>query len=151
MTSDDTGPLPAPIDLLPHRDPFLFVDALTALNPGETATAVWTPTGDEAFFAGHFPNRPTLPGVLIIEALAQVGACVVLSDERHIGKIPLFGGADKIKFRRQVSPGDRLDLEVTMDRVGSKAGRGSGVARVDGELAAQGSLLFVLIDGVDVG
>lgn len=148
MSSDDSKPLPSPEDLLPHRPPFLFVDALTALQPGETASATWTLTGDEAFFTGHFPGRPTLPGVLIIEALAQVGACVVLSDERHAGKIPLFGGADKIKFRRQVVPGDKLELDVTMDRVGSRAGRGSGVARIDGEVAAQGSLLFVLIDGV---
>ena len=138
--------LPSPIDLLPHRPPFLFVDELTALDAGEHVAGSWTLTGDEWFFSGHFPGRPTLPGVLMVEALAQLGACAVLADDAHQGKLPLFGGADKVKFRRQVVPGDRLDLEVTLDRVGSRAGRGSGVARVGDELAAQASLLFVLVD-----
>lgn len=138
--------LPAPEALLPHRPPFLFVDALTELTPGERVAGSWRLTGDEWFFAGHFPGRPTLPGVLMVEALAQLGACAVLADRRYEGKLPLFGGADKVKFRRQVVPGDRLDLEVTMGRLGSRAGKGSGTARVDGELAAQAELMFVMVE-----
>jgi 3-hydroxyacyl-[acyl-carrier-protein] dehydratase len=141
--------LPSPIDLLPHRPPFLFVDELTELEPGERVAGSWQLNGDEWFFPGHFPGRPTLPGVLILEALAQLGACAVLADERYREKLPLFGGADKIKFRRQVVPGDRLDLAVTMERLGSRAGRGSGIARVGDETAAQASLMFVLVSPDD--
>lgn len=137
---------PSPSSLLPHRPPFLFVDELSELVPGERVTGSWTLTGEEWFFSGHFPGRPTLPGVLMVEALAQIGACAVLADERHTGKLPLFGGANKVKFRRQVVPGDRLDLEVTMSRLGSRAGKGNGSARVNGELAAQAELMFVLVD-----
>ena len=138
--------LPRPIDLLPHRDPFLLVDELTELVPGERAVGTWTITGDEYFFAGHFPGRPTLPGVLMVEALAQVGACGALADDRFTGKLPLFGGVDKVKFRRQVVPGDMLTLEVTFKRMGSRGGRGSGVASVNGEVACQAELMLVLVD-----
>lgn len=137
--------LPTPVELLPHRPPFLFVDELRELVPGERVSGSWTLTGDEWFFSGHFPDRPTLPGVLMLEALAQLGACAVLADERYEDKLPLFGGADKVKFRRQVVPGDILDMTVTMDRLGSRAGRGSGIAHVGDETAVQASLLFVLV------
>lgn len=143
MTADG---LPTPTEILPHRPPFLFVDSLQLLEPGQRVEGSWHLTGDEWFFPGHFPDRPTLPGVLMLEALAQLGACAVLADDRYRGRLPLFGGADKVRFRRQVVPGDRLDLAVTMDRLGSRAGRGSGVARVGDELAAQASLTFVLVD-----
>lgn len=138
--------LPAPSDLLPHRPPFLLVDELLEMTPGESARAVWRITGDEYFFPGHFPGRPTLPGVLMCESIAQVGACAVLADERFAGKLPLFGGLDKARFRRQVVPGDELILEVELGRMSARAGKGSGRATVDGELACAADLLFVIVD-----
>ncbi|MFM1791031.1 MAG: beta-hydroxyacyl-[acyl-carrier-protein] dehydratase, partial [Actinomycetota bacterium] len=93
---------PPPIDVLPHRPPFLFVDRVSALETGKGATGHWKLTGDEWFFPGHFPGRPTLPGVLICEAIAQVGAYAVLTDPAHATKLPLFGGIDSARFRRQV-------------------------------------------------
>lgn len=138
--------LPNPTDLLPHRDPFLLVSELVELVPGESCSGVWNITGEEWFFPGHFPGRPTLPGVLMVESLAQVGACGVLSDERFIGKIPLLAGTSKVKFRRQVVPGDRLDLQVELTRLSGRAGKGVGTASVDGETACQAELMFVIAD-----
>lgn len=133
-----------PEDLLPHRPPFLFVDEVLEIVPGESARAVWRLTGDEWFFTGHFPGRPTLPGVLMCEAIAQVGALAVLADDRFAGRLPLFGGIDKARFRRQVVPGDELVLECTMGRLSARAGRGSGRATVAGELATECDLMFVI-------
>ncbi len=138
--------LPAPAEIIPHRDPFLFVTGLSEYEPGVRIAGHWDLTGEEDFFAGHFPGRPTLPGVLMLEALAQVGAAAVLLDERFVGKLPLFGGASNVKFRRQVVPGDRLDLEVTIGRLSARAGKAVGRASVDGETAAQAELLFVVVD-----
>ena len=140
------GGLPAPADVLPHRPPFLFVDELVALEPGVSATGTWRLSGDEWFFPGHFPGRPTLPGVLMCEAIAQVGAIAVLTDERFAGKLPLFGGLDSARFRRQVGPGDELTLEVSLGRMSARAGKGSGRARLGDQVACSCDLLFVVVD-----
>jgi 3-hydroxyacyl-[acyl-carrier-protein] dehydratase len=143
---DEIVNLPHPADILPHRPPFLFVDELVDVVPGVSATGVWRLSGDEEFFGGHFPGRPTLPGVLMCEAIAQVGAAAVLLDDRFAGRLPLFGGLDGARFRRQVGPGDELLLEVELGRMSARAGKGSGRASVDGETACECDLLFVIVD-----
>ena len=137
---------PAPKEIIPHRPPFLFVDSLTALQPGLSATGLWYLTGNEDFFVGHFPGRPTLPGVLMCEAIAQVGACAILSDAKFANKLPLFGGLDGARFRRQVVPGDVLEMSVQLGRMSARAGKGTGVAKVNGEIACECELLFVIVD-----
>ncbi len=134
------------IEVLPHRPPFLFVDHVSALEAGVSATGHWRLSGDEWFFHGHFPGRPTLPGVLICEAIAQVGAYCVLMAPEHSNKLPLFGGIDSARFRRQVVPGDELVMSVVLGRMSARAGKGHGVARVDGEVACELDLMFVFAD-----
>lgn len=136
-----------PDAVLPHRPPFLFVDEIVDLDPGHRARGKWALTGDEWFFSGHFPGRPTLPGVLMCEAIAQVGAYAVLTDAQITGKLPLFGGLDKARFRRQVVPGDELEISVELGRMSARAGKGSGRALVRGEVACECELMFVLVDG----
>lgn len=138
--------LPDPRDLLPHRPPFLFVEEIVELVAGESCVARWHLTGEEWFFAGHFPGRPTLPGVLMVEALAQTAGIAALADDKFVGRLPLFGGIDRARFRRQVIPGDTLTLEATLGRMGARAGKGSGRAHVDGEVACQAEMLFVIVD-----
>ncbi len=139
--------IPTPEDILPHRPPFLFLSEVTYLVPGKEARGYWQLTGSEDFFSGHFPGRPTLPGVLMVESLAQLGAVAVLGHPSYEGKLPLFGGIDKARFRNQVLPGDRLDLEVSLERLSARGGKGNGLARVGGKLACQVGLLFVVVDG----
>ena len=137
---------PEPSSVIAHRAPFLFVDQVIALDPGLSATGIWRLTGDETFFVGHFPGRPTLPGVLMCEAIAQVGAIAILSDAKFANKLPLFGGIDSARFRRQVVPGDTLEMSVTLTRMSARAGKGTGVATVNGEVACKCELFFVIVD-----
>ncbi len=137
---------PAPIDVLPHRSPFLFVDRITELEPGVRGVGYWKLHGDEWFFSGHFPGRPTLPGVLMCEAIAQVGAYTVLTSPGMAGKLPLFGGLDGARFRKQVSPGDELEIVVELGRMSARAGKGAGKALLNGAVACECDLMFVLVD-----
>ncbi len=133
--------------ILPHRPPFLFVDRIIELVPKERIVGVKQVTINEHFFQGHFPGAPVMPGVLIVEALAQVGAVYALSQmENRETKLVLFSGIDNARFRRPVVPGDTLTLEVTPVRVGSRVQKMSGRALVDGQLAAEADIMSVITD-----
>ena len=132
--------------IIPHRYPILLVDRIVELEPGKRAVGLKNVTTNEWFFEGHFPDNPIMPGVLIIEALAQTGAVAALSADEFKGKLGLFAGIDGVRFRRQVVPGDQLRLEVEMDRLRRGIGRASAKATVEGETAAEGRLTFALVD-----
>lgn len=131
---------------LPHRPPFLLLDALESIEPGHRAVGTWRLRGDEWFFPGHFPGRPTTPGVLLLESLAQCGGVAVLADERYRGRLPLFGGVENARFRRQVVPGDVVTLETVMTKLSARGGKGHGVATVHGQVCAEADLFFILAD-----
>jgi 3-hydroxyacyl-[acyl-carrier-protein] dehydratase len=126
--------------LIPHRPPFLLVDEILELEPGMRVVGRREIRSDDWWFAGHFPERPVMPGVLTIEAIAQAGAVAVLADEANRGKIPFFAGIDDCRFKRVVEPGDMLTLECDFVRVRGPIAKGEGRATVDGELAAQAVL-----------
>ena len=132
------------MEILPHRYPFLLVDRVESVVPGESAIAYKNVSMNESFFQGHFPGEPIMPGVLIIEALAQTGAVAILSLPEYKGKIALFGGVDKLRFKRQVIPGDVLKLEVNIIKRKGLIGIGSAVATVNGEIAVKGELTFAI-------
>ena len=130
--------------ILPHREPFLLIDEVVELEPGERVVARKTVRPDEWYLAGHFPGRPVMPGVLIVEAMAQTGAVAVLAQEENRGRLALFAGIDDVRFRRIVEPGDELELECRLEAVRGAIGKGKATAKVDGELAARGTLTFAV-------
>jgi 3-hydroxyacyl-[acyl-carrier-protein] dehydratase len=133
-------------EILPHRDPFLFLDEVTVLEPGSRVVARKRVREDEWFLTGRFPGRPIMPGVIIVEAMAQTGAVAVLADEANRGKLALFAGINDVRFKRMVLPGDELELTCELERMRGPVGRGKATATVDGELAARGTLMFAVTD-----
>ena len=136
-------------ELIPHRYPFLLVDRVEELEPGVRAVGIKNVTQNEPFFQGHFPDYPVMPGVLIVEAMAQVGAVGVMTLEEYRGKLALFAGIDGVRFRRQVIPGDVLRMEVEISRLKGRIGRGKGSATVNGERACEAELMFAFADRVE--
>ncbi len=132
------------MEILPHRYPFLLIDKVLEIEEGKKCVAMKNVTMNEPFFQGHFPQEPVMPGVLIIEALAQTGAVAMLSMEEFRGKIAFFGGIDKAKFRGMVKPGDTLRLEVEMIKLKRNAGIGKGIAYVGDKKVAEGELTFMI-------
>lgn len=130
--------------ILPHRDPFLLLDEVVELEPGRRVVARYTVRADAWWFPGHFPERPVMPGVLLVEAMAQAGAVAVLVEEENRGKIAFFAGIDDCRFKRVVEPGDVLELTCEIDQVRGPIGRGKATVRVDGVLAARGLLTFAV-------
>jgi 3-hydroxyacyl-[acyl-carrier-protein] dehydratase len=133
-------------EVIPHRYPFLLVDKIVECEMGKRAVGIKNVTMNEPFFQGHFPDYPVMPGVLIVEALAQVGAVAVLGLEENRGKIGFFAGIDKFRFRGQVKPGDTLTLEVEMLRLRASMGKGKAVARVGDTVVAEGEIMFAIAD-----
>jgi 3-hydroxyacyl-[acyl-carrier-protein] dehydratase len=136
--------------IIPHRYPFLLVDRIVEVEYGVRAVGIKNVTVNEPFFQGHFPNYPVMPGVLIVEALAQVGAVALLGMEEYRGKMAFFAGIDGVRFKRQVKPGDTLRLEVEVGKLRRGVGIGSATATVDGEVAVRGELMFAIAD-ISVG
>ncbi|NMH73892.1 3-hydroxyacyl-ACP dehydratase FabZ [Bacillus sp. RO2] len=131
-------------EIIPHRYPFLLVDRIIELEEGQRAIGIKNVTANEEFFNGHFPEFPVMPGVLIVEALAQVGAVAMLKKEENKGRLAFFTGIDNCRFKKQVVPGDQLRLEVEMTRVRGSIGKGKGTATVDGQLVCELEMMFAL-------
>ena len=133
------------MDIIPQRPPFLMIDRVEEVVPGKSCVAYKNVTINEPFFTGHFPGNPIMPGVLMVEALAQTGAVSILSLPENKGKNALFGGIDKLKFKKQVVPGDRLKLEVKIIKKKGPVGIGEAIATVDGKTAVKGELTFAIV------
>jgi|SRR5690625_265623 len=131
-------------EIIPHRYPFLLVDKIIEQEAGKRVVGMKNVTVNEPFFQGHFPNYPVMPGVLILEALAQTGAIAVLGQEENKGKIGFLAGVDKCRFKRQVKPGDQLQLEVEIIRMRGAIGKGKGTATVNGEVACEAEIMFAI-------
>lgn len=132
--------------IIPHRYPFLLVDRIIEIEEGQRAVGIKNVTANEWFFEGHFPGKKVMPGVLIVEALAQVAAVTLLKGVEMAGKSPLFGGIENMRFRKPVLPGDQLRLEFTLEKMRGPIGKGHVRATVDGKLAAEGTISFALVD-----
>lgn len=131
-------------EVIPHRYPFLLVDKIIEIEEGKSVTGIKNVSINEPFFQGHFPDYPVMPGVLIVEALAQVGAVVMLKKEENKGKIGFLAGIDSCRFKRQVVPGDQLKLEVEIVRLKGPIGKGKAKATVDGEIACEAEIMFAI-------
>lgn len=134
------------MEILPHRPPFLLIDRIVEIESGVRAVGIKQVTINEPFFVGHFPGYPVMPGVLIVEALAQVGAVAVLMQPEFKGKIAMFAGIDGMRFKRPVTPGDTLRLEVTLEKMRRVIGKGRAVATVDDKIVAEGEIMFAIVD-----
>ncbi|MFQ3839534.1 3-hydroxyacyl-ACP dehydratase FabZ [Staphylococcus pseudoxylosus] len=131
-------------EIIPHRPPFLLIDRVVEYEAGERCVAIKQVSGNEPFFQGHFPDYAVMPGVLITEALAQTGAVAILNSEENKGKLALFAGIDKCRFKKQVTPGDTLKLEVEITKMRGPIGKGNAKATVDGQLACSCELTFAI-------
>src|SRR5690625_530632 len=131
-------------EIIPHRYPFLLVDRVEEMEAEKRVVGIKNVSANEPFFAGHFPEYPVMPGVLILEALAQVGAIAVLDMEQNKGKIGFLAGVDKCRFKRQVQPGDQLRLEVEILRMKGPIGKGKGIATIDGKVACEAEITFAI-------
>ncbi|MEH7128589.1 MULTISPECIES: 3-hydroxyacyl-ACP dehydratase FabZ [Bacillaceae] len=131
-------------EIIPHRYPFLLVDRILEVEDGKSAVGIKNVSANEEFFNGHFPDYPVMPGVLIVEALAQVGAVAMLKKEENRGRLAFFAGIDGCRFKKQVKPGDQLRLEVEIIRLRGPIGKGKAVATVDGEVACEAEITFAL-------
>ena len=132
--------------IIPHRPPFLLIDRVVEIEAGKSCSGIKQVYGNEPFFEGHFPEYAVMPGVLIVEALAQVGGVALLQQEEFKGKLAFFAGIDKCRFKKQVTPGDTLDLYVEITKIKGPIGKGSAVAKVDGEIACQCEITFAIAD-----
>ena len=157
MTTDSPPALTLPLEaadimrIIPHRYPFLMVDRIVELDPGKRAVGLKQVTANEPQFTGHFPGRPIMPGVLMVEALAQTAGVCVMSLDEYRGKLGLFAGIDDCRFRRMVVPGDTLRLEVTVEKLRGMFGRVRGVASVDGEVAVEATLSIIIPRDQEMG
>lgn len=132
------------LDIIPHRDPFVYIDEVVQIEPGKSIKALKYVDEKEDYFRGHFPENPVMPGVLIVEALAQAGAVLVLNEAKYQGKIAYFAGIDQCRFKRMVKPGDTLELNVEMTKLKGPIGKASAIASVEGDIACKALLTFAV-------